>query len=271
MKRLLLCNSLIILSLIILYGSSRVMGQGLSMADNVLKSNDDTYWVGFALNSENNGVNVSTYISYNENMTRGLDVGYDIGLLSFNPEFELYTHLVDDNGIRFQIQCLPIDYENLIIPLGLIALEGSVINFNASDINIPDEYEIVIEDKVLNQHKILSESDEKYTIQLDENSTGIGRFFIHTTLKSALRTSDLELKKAYEVITRPIENQLLINGESTAKTIARVYSITGNLIKELELKREFSNRIPFSENAGVYIVQIIAGKKTFTKKFFWVK
>ena len=44
-------------------------------------------------------------IKFNDEMTTGLDVGYDAGV--FKTGFDLYTKLVEDNGVDFGLQSLP--------------------------------------------------------------------------------------------------------------------------------------------------------------------
>jgi hypothetical protein len=50
----------------------------------------------------------------------GLDVGYDAGIFKADSEFSVYTKLVEDNGVEFQLQYLPTNqYNNLVIPIGI--------------------------------------------------------------------------------------------------------------------------------------------------------
>ena len=53
--------------------------------------------------------------------------------------------------------------------------------------------------------------------------------------------------------------------------MARVYSITGKLIAQVNFKQAVENTIRFNEEAGVYIVQISNEQGTYTQKFSWVK
>jgi hypothetical protein len=39
---------------------------------------------------------------------------------------------VEDNGVDFALQALPEDYENLIVPLGIDAEEGTGVVFSAN-------------------------------------------------------------------------------------------------------------------------------------------
>ncbi len=272
MKKLLLFNASIIIGLSVYLSSGWVMGQGVSSGDTLFKSSEESNWARITLNAETNNLKTSTQISYNENMSRGLDVGYDAGFLNSNSGFALFSRLVEDNGNAFGVQCLPIEYEDLVIPIGLDAKAGDVIAFSASATDIPEQYAVVLEDRNLATFTNLSDSEARYTIQLIENCNGIGRFFLRTSLKSTLGIrDDLKLENVFQIITKPVENELLIRGESKIKTTVRIYSITGNLVADIVLKKQLNNSVHFSENAGIYIVQIRNDKRTLTQKFFWVK
>ena len=70
----------------------------------------------------NNSAN--TVVAFNNNMTKGLDPTYDAGLLRGNASVNLYSRLVDDNGVDFAIQSLPEQYNDLVIPLGVESKDG---------------------------------------------------------------------------------------------------------------------------------------------------
>jgi hypothetical protein len=234
------------------------------------KSVAESTWAGITLNAETSAAKASTQMLYQDNMSRGLDVSFDAGVFKSNPEFALYSRLLEDNGVDFGLQCLPIDYENLVVPIGLDAKSGEIIKFTAASVNIPEDFAIVLEDRSTNSFTVLS-YDGEYTVQLTADSDGIGRFFLRTSLKSTLGIGTLSLQNAFQVFTNPMESQLLIRGEAKANTTARIYSITGKLVNVVNLAQVMENKVSFNENAGVYIVQIMDENGTFTQKFSWVK
>ena len=63
-------------------------------------------------------------------MTVGLDPGYDIGLMSYGPGAGIYTALVEDNGINFTRQALPVNGSvKNIIPVGIDFEKGGKVTF----------------------------------------------------------------------------------------------------------------------------------------------
>lgn len=235
------------------------------------KSSEETSWASIILNAEINDAKESTKILLREDMRSGLDIGYDAGVFKSNPDFSLYSRLVEDNGIDFGLQCLPSNYNELIIPIGLDAKANEIVKFSVNALNIPEEYAVILEDRTANTFTNLSDETAEYTIQLTNDSDGTGRFFIHTSFKSALEIDDLATVNAFQVFSRAKDHQLVIRGNANENATARIYSITGKQIAVVNLKPSAENIIPFNEEAGVYIVQITNEGETQTQKFVWVK
>jgi hypothetical protein len=209
----------------------------------------------------------STQIAFNTLMTKGLDVGYDAGMFTANSDFAVYSQLLEDNGVKFGLQALPEDYENLIIPIGLDAKAGDIVTFTAQTLNIPEDFAVVLEDRAMNVFTDLS-NDAEYAVQLNNDSEGTGRFFIHTTRQSALGLDDLG-KDSFQVFTRVNAHQLVLKGNLSGT--ARIYSITGKQVAKVNLEQKLENQIPFNQEAGVYIIRISNDKGSYTQKFSWVK
>lgn len=240
----------------------------MEKTDAAFKSTEDSK-MAITLFAESNSKLVNTQILYKENMSKGLDVGYDAGLFSSNPEFSIYSRLIDDNGVDFMLQAVPINFEETVIPIGIEANANEMISFSAQAMNIPEDYAVVLEDKELGVFTDLTDG-AKYTIQPSSNLSGTGRFYVHTSFKSTLGIGDID-EFSFQVFTQANNNQLVIRGESTPNTIARVYSITGKLVAETNLLQSVENKLSFNEDAGVYIVQISNERGTFNQKFAWVK
>ena len=234
------------------------------------KKTANTSWARIKLSAETEEAKTSTQVSYQESMTRGLDVGYDAGLFNANPNFALYSQLVDDNGVDFMVQCLPTDYEHLIVPIGLDAEAGSVITFKAEVSNLPEDYVAVLEDRELGVFTAFETEQSVYTITLDEANTGTGRFYLHTSFKSALAAADLD-RLNFSVYAQSANNQLLINGSIEENTTAKVYDIQGKLVKSFDLQLGTQNRLMFNEQSGIYIIQISNSKGIVSEKVNWVK
>lgn len=230
------------------------------------KSTEESSWASISLNAEISNAKSSTSILYRNDMNRSLDIGYDAGILK-SGSLVLYSRLINDNGIDFGVQCLPEDYDNLIVPIGLDAIAGEIVTFTAKSLNIPEDYAVVLEDRAMNTFIDLSDEGE-YVVQLDNASEGTGRFFVRTSLKSALGIGDIE-KEAFQVFTRVNDHQLVIRGEVKQNTSARIYSITGQLMTEAVLEQSVENRIPFDGTAGIYLVRITSKEGATTHKFTW--
>lgn len=235
------------------------------------KSSEEASWASIILNAEINDAKESTKILFREDMSSGLDIGYDAGVFKSNLDFSLYSRLVKDNGVDFGLQCLPSNYNELIIPIGLGAKAGEIVKFSINALNIPEEYAVILEDRTANTFTNLSDETAEYTIQLTNDSDGTGRFFIHTSFKSALGIDDLATENAFKVFSRAKDHQLVIWGYANKNATARIYSITGKLVTVVDLRQTTENLIPFNEEAGVYIVQITNEGETQTQKFIWVK
>lgn len=230
------------------------------------KSTEESSWASISLNAEISNAKSSTSILYRNDMNRSLDIGYDAGILK-SGSLVLYSRLINDNGIDFGVQCLPEDYDNLIVPIGLDAIAGEIVTFTAKSLNIPEDYAVVLEDRAMNTFIDLSDEGE-YVVQLDNASEGTGRFFVRTSMKSALGIGDIE-KEAFQVFTRVNDHQLVIRGEVKQNTSARIYSITGQLMTEAVLEQSVENRIPFDGTTGIYLVRITSKEGATTHKFTW--
>jgi hypothetical protein len=140
--------------------------------------------------ASNSSVTVKTNIKYFDTDTTGLDPGYDIG--NFNgASLDVFKHLLEDgNAVNYTIQSLPKKgFEDLIIPLGIKTDAVTELTITAYSIDLPADLQIFIEDSVLNVFTALNETST-YTINIDSDMDGIGRFYIHTA-KTVLSTNNV--------------------------------------------------------------------------------
>ena len=120
-----------------------------------------------------------TKIRFVEGTTNGLDVGYDAGLFRADPNFALYSRLVEDNGVNFQLQCLPTNqYKDLVIPIGIDSKSAGEIVFTVETVQLTQYCKVILEDKLTNTFTNLSIKNYKAVIAA--NTTGTGRFYLHT-------------------------------------------------------------------------------------------
>jgi hypothetical protein len=223
-------------------------------------------WPGFNLVASSALKSTSTAISFNQNMTLGLDVTYDAGLLGGDPSFSLYSRLAEDNGINFMLQCLP-DYslDSVIIPIGFDFTTGGQVSFVADITTLPFGCRCILEDHLLNIFTDLEIQSSSYSVNIDPNTSGIGRFFIHTSgITTNILKNDVPVFRIYS-----FNNEIFVQGKITERSIAKLYDITGRMIRSYEL-------FPGNETilhadgiqGGVYIFKM-SGKDLFeTKKLF---
>ena len=121
----------------------------------------------------------ATMIKFIDGTSKGLDVGYDAGILKSDPSFAIYTKLVEDNGVEFQLQCLPTNqYSSLVIPVGIDSKASGEITFSAETVHLDPKCKVILEDKVTNTFTDLSMATYKTAVQA--NTSTSERFFLHT-------------------------------------------------------------------------------------------
>ena len=104
--------------------SMQTHGTGTTLLKSAIAEGD--LWPGIKLKVKYGDKENSTLVVYNENMTVGLDAGYDVGQLSASPDVEIYSVLIEkDNGVNFARQALPLtDCDKNIVPIGIDSGNG---------------------------------------------------------------------------------------------------------------------------------------------------
>ena len=194
--------------------------------------------------------------------TKGLDPTYDAGLLRGTTGVNLYSRLVDDNGIDFAIQCLPENY-NATIPLGVESKTGGQISFNAETIELPDYCEVSLEDKATNTITKLS-GNTSYNATVDANTKGIGRFYLH--LKNSNTTTGLESDANNLITAYSINNVIYIKGNIQQGATAQLFDLMGKQITLYNLQAGNLNTLNTSIPNGVYIIKVSNKNQVVSKK-----
>ena len=206
-------------------------------------------------------------IYYIENMTLGFDVGYEGELFNgvANP-LAIYTHLVaDSEGKNYQVQSLPEnDFENTIIPLGINAISGSSISIEASKNNFPEGMNIYLEDTQDNSFTLL-ESDTNFNTTLENDLSGIGRFYLHTT-SSTMSTNDLATNNNLSIYSYNRETLRVVGIQKGVANI-RIYNLLGQEVLSSSFQGNGVNDISLpSIINGIYIVKITSENRTTNRK-----
>ncbi|MDX9881036.1 MAG: choice-of-anchor Q domain-containing protein [Prolixibacteraceae bacterium] len=219
-----------------------------------------TPWPGFKLVASSAQGEASAIVVFNSKMTAGLDITYDAGLLRGTTGQELYTRLVNDNGVDFAIQCLPENYSSLVIPVGAEFKEGGEITFSAQTVGLPATCSVILEDKTAQTLTDLT-SGASYKAVISAGKTDIGRFYIHTSYSTTGALSPLEDEmdklKAY-----PANGRIWIIGKAGPAARVQLYNMNGQIRGTYNLQEGRRNSIPATGLVpGVYLLRLIEGNK----------
>jgi len=210
----------------------------------------------------------STLITFNERMTRGLDVTYDAGLLGGDPALKLYTRLVNDNGIYFAIQCLPdMEAQEMIVPVGISLASGGTVNFSAEIPALPPGYKAILEDRQLGIFTDLQQFESSYSTGLPSGTTGTGRFFLHVVSAS----TDINPVDNQKINIFAYGKVIYIQGLVKESSNALIYDLTGRLLKisRLDPDPAHLNTIRADDlRSGIYIIKVEGKDKVETGKVY---
>lgn len=225
---------------------------------------------GFQLLTDNNIYTTKIYFA--ENLTRGLDPGYDAGVI-FAEATHFSSYLIEDHqGQAFSLQALPFeDVNNSIVPLGveLNANMNGTIRLDALNTSIPSYIDIYLEDRLNNQWTHLNTVDYSFVPETD--LSGIGRFYIHFNSDSL--SIDEDYLEDLKIIVDQANKQVIIKGELNSNTKILVYDTLGKTILTQSVKPQKSDEtiIDLSNlNSGVYILHLSNSNHNISKKIIVV-
>ncbi|MEI6143828.1 MAG: T9SS type A sorting domain-containing protein, partial [Mariniphaga sp.] len=203
---------------------------------------------------ESGSKKASTDIRFVEGTTKGLDFGYDAGLFTTDKSFTLYTKLVDDNGVNFQLQCLPTNQnKDFVIPIGIDSKAGGEIVFSVKTVQLDQTCTVVLEDKLTNTFTDLSIGNYKATVSA--NTTGSGRFYLHTgDIVSGVEDQVLPGKlTAYANGNK----EITVIGEVSEGAVATLVNGLGQVVLTKKLESGNLNIIGLPNlSSGVYLLNI---------------
>jgi hypothetical protein len=205
------------------------------------------------------------HIKFQDNMTLGLDPGYDLG--DFYQGAAITTRLVEnDEGFNFAHQQLPVQaMENAVIPLVINQSAGQEFRVNLFTATIPDP-NVYLEDVEEGTFTNLYEGDFVYTPTSDLE--GVGRFFIHmsadTMSSEEVSTSMLN---AYKEVNA---NYITLEGLATQSNNINVslYNILGRKVLDTSLSNNMNTQTisTLGMAAGIYVIELESGTDRLTKK-----
>ena len=225
--------------------SNRVSRLELELRDNAINQSDLTKF----------------YFSDEDQISKGLDPGYDAGQFFQGNNSRIFTRLVnDDKGTNFSIQALPYnDLKDLVVPLG-ITTESSSLELSVTENSIDDFYRIYLEDKLENT---IVELDQTIDLNFEnDNSDGLGRFYLHFTdgMIPELPTDGDDFR-----IFKVSNSEIKLMGSPETIYNAKIFDFSGRLIKEVVFKHKVN--INDIDNNGIKILTIESSDEKITKKF----
>ena len=211
------------------------------------------------LSVKNNDIKRSTQVFYVSGKTTGYDRSYDSKMFGEDSSgLAVFTELLTNNqGKQLAIQTLPDnDYENMVVPVGLRALNGEEVTFSINTKNIPTNIKVYLEDRINNVFTNLSE--ENYTIKLSENSNNTGQFYLHTSAKNLNPGSPNETKGIE--LFKPENNQVIIvKGLQTQNATLKMFSLSGKQVFNTVLNSDGYSEVTIPKLAsGVYLVELVS-------------
>ncbi|MCU0458725.1 MAG: DUF2341 domain-containing protein [Bacteroidales bacterium] len=222
-------------------------------------------WPGLQLNLRSGDKVSSTLVVYNDNMSTGLDPGYDIGLMSSGSGVDIYTTLaLADNGVNFTRQALPVTgADNLKVAVGIDSEKGGEVTFSAVTVPIGTN-RFWLEDRVTGTFTDLT--TKSYTVNLPANTYGTGRFLIISSANTPTSAKPGEFADPGVRIWMS-DGKLIIKGEFGERSLYELYDLNGKTIMDGRLEGNELNIINLPGNLhGVYVVRVIDGLKVTTRK-----
>ncbi|ARN78462.1 hypothetical protein BST97_10950 [Nonlabens spongiae] len=221
----------------------------------------------FELTMSSAGEHVATKVFFDNRGTTGFDNGYDSTLFAdATNHLELFTGLVaNDQDMRLAIQTLSRDnMENNVIPVGVIAGAGDLLEFSIGTENLPTGLNVYLEDRLNQTLTLLEQGGAGYSVALDSDMNATGRFFIqmsNTTLGTGSTTT------ANIKIFTTNDNNLRITGLEDGKKAVAIYSLLGKEIVHHSFNTVGTEDISLPlVSAGIYIVNLQTEKGQQSQK-----
>ncbi|MFT6050246.1 MAG: hypothetical protein ACI9KI_001985 [Patiriisocius sp.] len=219
-----------------------------------------------ALTLSNGAASRTASVFYIDGATTGFDNGYDSSIFGgLANEFSIFTHAVaNGSGRNLGTQSLPDNnFENMIIPVGVIADSGSALEFSARLENLPEGIKVFLEDKEENTFTRLDALNASHKITTTSILNGVGRFYLHTAI-SVLSIADVTLEN---VSIFKVQNSLRIVGLQQGKASVKLFNILGKQVLNAAFESNGMKYISLPRlTKGIYIVQLETAEGTLKKK-----
>jgi len=206
-----------------------------------------------------------TKIKFQENMTAGLDPGYDLG--NFYQNAAIMTRLLEqDQGTGFQDQQLPLSLmDDVVIPLEINQTSGQEFRVNLHTSTI-GEVNIYLEDTELQTLTLLNEED--FVLNPTSDLSDAGRFYVHLTADTLSNEEvNTSLLNAYKSVDN---NYITIEGLVTqpSSTDVSLFNILGTKVMDTTLDNTTNTQMISTNglSTGIYVLKLVSGQDQLTKK-----
>ena len=251
-------------------------GFRVKASDSALSDTND--WIGSIIDDNRAELFLSIYqsafiegteIYFIENVTDGLDSGYDVRRFpNGNNAVSIFSRLINnDSGVDLGNQSLAYsEMWDKVIPLGINALGGEEMTIGISHRTTPADLNIYLEDTEEGTMTNLLEGDFVYTPTSDLE--GVGRFFIHMTADTMSNEEvSTSMLNAYKEIDA---SYITIEGLATQanETNVSLYNILGRKVLSTTLNNNMGTQTisTVGLSAGIYVIELESGTDRLTKK-----
>ena len=203
---------------------------------------------------------------FDNDLTLGLDPGYDAG--AFDQNMDIMSRLPEnDQGVGFSINAMGLNSleKNIVIPLVFNRPAGVEFFVSFEDSTIGEGVNIYLEDTLTETYTDLRSED--FTLTPETDLSDMGRFYLRVG-NTSLGRNDLE--ESYISLYKSSDNEYVtINGLSnTQKANVKLFNVIGQqvLSKSLIPNQSTQTVSIIGLTTGVYIVKLEADFSVITKK-----
>jgi hypothetical protein len=219
-------------------------------------------WPNIQLSVASGSATATAVVAFNQQMTNGLDVTYDAGLLRGTSGLNLYSRLVDDNGVDFAIQCLPTNYSGVNIPLGVECKDGGNITFSAETAELPADASFELFDSEANIATPITDKFS-YVVNVEANANLVNRFYLRS--KSSSNTTSVNNVEYQTISAYANAKHIYING-AKAGSRAQLFDVNGRCVSNFKLNSATETISAEQFIDGVYVLKVYSNNNVSTFK-----
>lgn len=232
----------------------------------VFFKNSDPWRFMISLENEAGSYN-ETLIGFVPEASNGFDNKYDGAKLKGNPNIALYTKLVQEDGLDYAIQALPMQLEDgVLVKLGMNAIQTGMHTLKVQRIeNFNDTVSIYLEDSYLNKFTNLR-SQPEYHFAVENAGVTDERFILHFN-GYGVGTEEISTpKNNYHIYA--YYGDIIIEINEPCDFTAIAYDASGRQLTSKKAVNTTKVRLKLSASTGIYVLSIIGKDHVINKKIF---